>query len=597
MNQDEFVLLLKKKDDEIAYLKKLLNKLQPKIGGPGLNINPSQKPQTINDLGKLFDPLTVQNKLKSLSQPPTLNQNNNLFTQLPSLIPINQSIQIKKQIKTPEFKQQEFKIRELSKTTNVTCCILMSGGLNNFNKTINSMKTSFLDYDLITNWVYINAYTEPDELVNLENVINLSNHPITRQQMFITALDIINTKFSNTDYLLLLGDGIKFIKKNNYITDSLNILNNPDIGLVSLNKLSSNYEIKYDEFNNGINNSFWPCFTLRPIVYDFKLLLKMSKIEYENKYFEYHIVNNYINNYKFASLDNINYQIDLLNNFYKFILPYFKINIINTKFNNSTREFMQFFDNNCIDIREHEMKKISKLDHRLVKLFKNNSFGFRFEIMSHIITHLELWDYDCEYTNNDINIFIENHVAIPQNFMNILYNLINTLEVDILLLGDNMSGYIIKKTCMEYLYKSCANIINNLESFIYEHENDIKIGKVDLLKTNIMTPYDEDIINLEGYTFYSLLDSFGSDIKHVGGKKIEDLQYIADGDPTCVAFNTLGWMKHSVSDICSFKRFDHTRDINVGLYVKKSNIDIDSVVDYKINMLTENKDKKYLIQT
>jgi len=52
----------------------------------------------------------------------------------------------------------------------------------------------------------------------------------------------------------------------------------------------------------------------------------------------------------------------------------------------------------------------------------------------------------------------------------------------------------------------------------------------------------------EGYKFIPNKDSMGNDIKHVGDKTVEELKAICDEDPNCVAFNTLGYFKHSIVD-------------------------------------------------
>lgn len=559
MNMNDMELVLKKKDEEIAYLKKLLEKFHPKI---------EQHP-------------SINNKIAEIPIIP--------------VTPISQDIPIILHKIKPKV---TYELMPKKDTYVITCCILMSGGLNNFKKTMDSIMSGISDINLVTHWICVDAYSEENDLTTIHDsypnmhILSLEGHPITRQQMFYCALKEINNKFSDTECLLLLGDGIKFIKKGNFIGDALSLFNQENTCFVTLNKIMQDYECKYEEFNNGLNNSLWPCFSLRPTLFDFKILDKISKLYemYTNKYFEYHLVNN-LTNYKFSYLNNINYQIDLLNNFYKFKLPYFKINIISTKYSNNN-EFMKFFDANGINTRIHELKQIKKLDNKLLNLFKNNTFGYRLDIISHIMTHINLFDYDCEYTNNDINIFIEDHVIIPKNFMKILYDLIDSFEDDILFLGENMSGYIIKKTCMSNLVKLIenSNIVTNLSDFICSQEN-INIGQVDILKTNIDTPYDEEINQLENYTFFSLLDSHGNDIQYVGKKSLNELKTIADNDPTCVAFNTLGWMKHSISDVLNFKPLDTHRDVNVGMYVKNSNVDFDNLLNYKINMLTQNKNK------
>jgi len=71
----------------------------------------------------------------------------------------------------------------------------------------------------------------------------------------------------------------------------------------------------------------------------------------------------------------------------------------------------------------------------------------------------------------------------------------------------------------------------------------------------------------EGYVFYPSKDSMGHDIKYVGDKTVEELKAICDEDPSCLAFNTLGYFKHTIvdeSDYISLPSYDGKLH---GLYV------------------------------
>lgn len=93
-------------------------------------------------------------------------------------------------------------------------------------------------------------------------------------------------------------------------------------------------------------------------------------------------------------------------------------------------------------------------------------------------------------------------------------------------------------------------------------DTDIQTGTNFFLQPNVFT-------NLNGYTFYPNLDYFGSDICHQPEMEISDLKTWADQHPECIAFNTLGYMKHTVN----IQQLYKIRDVGYhpeGLYVKNS---------------------------
>lgn len=87
----------------------------------------------------------------------------------------------------------------------------------------------------------------------------------------------------------------------------------------------------------------------------------------------------------------------------------------------------------------------------------------------------------------------------------------------------------------------------------------------------------EDCGNI--WDFYEGVDSAGGDIRSVPNIDIDKLKAIADNDPNCVAFNTLGYLKSTIS-----KPFNPTRYINSsgqGIYVKR----IDTVSKSNITVI------------
>lgn len=88
-----------------------------------------------------------------------------------------------------------------------------------------------------------------------------------------------------------------------------------------------------------------------------------------------------------------------------------------------------------------------------------------------------------------------------------------------------------------------------------------------LIQHNINKSY----INFEDYIFYRNKDSPDNDIRFVYTKSLEELKTMADNDPKCVGFNTLGFLKNCIRPESEF--IDILRGIpNEGMYVKKTKL-------------------------
>jgi hypothetical protein len=69
---------------------------------------------------------------------------------------------------------------------------------------------------------------------------------------------------------------------------------------------------------------------------------------------------------------------------------------------------------------------------------------------------------------------------------------------------------------------------------------------------------------IEGYIFYPGLDSYGYDIKWVGGKTPLELKELCEADQNCIGFNTMGYLKYHIDNIKDCKFFKRSDE---GLYV------------------------------
>lgn len=80
---------------------------------------------------------------------------------------------------------------------------------------------------------------------------------------------------------------------------------------------------------------------------------------------------------------------------------------------------------------------------------------------------------------------------------------------------------------------------------------------------------------IEDYVFYSHMDSYGDDIIAVGEHSIEDLIAFANSYENCVAFNTLGYLKHGLTDEKDFIYLPYSSKPTHGLFIKKKYLNRD----------------------
>ena len=76
---------------------------------------------------------------------------------------------------------------------------------------------------------------------------------------------------------------------------------------------------------------------------------------------------------------------------------------------------------------------------------------------------------------------------------------------------------------------------------------------------------------IDNYIFFENKDSYDYDILLIPNKSVRELKNIADSLPTCVGFNTLGYLKYKISDVSNFIFLPNIKNNPEGLYIKKIN--------------------------
>lgn len=230
-----------------------------------------------------------------------------------------------------------------------------------------------------------------------------------------------------------------------------------------------------------------------------------------------------------------------------------KINIY--VISNSAKKWVEFINNHInddINFIRVKLANINVTDKDILNRFNGNSFNYRKDILSYIVTNKNIWrDHKI-----DQNICVMYEEVII-NDIDKLLQIIPDRDIEYTLLSENIiHGYVVNPAYTEKL--SFYNKIYD-EKYI-----------CDILNVTGDPYQDVNIELFDNYIFYSGLDSNGYDIKYVGTLPISRLKELADEDDNCMGFNTFGWLKYNIRPVHNFSKLsDNMVD---GLYVKNTDI-------------------------
>lgn len=266
---------------------------------------------------------------------------------------------------------------------------------------------------------------------------------------------------------------------------------------------------------------------------------------------------------------------------------------VNVISNNNIEEWKSFKES-AVDKLPYFIRVIPKpnttLDDYERKAFYKNNFNYLRAIMKPIVTSLNLLRQ-----NKSKNMMVLKHnIQLIDNFNDVfsaLLNIIKNSDYDIILLDTYESNKVdkiqlLQKTQTINLETCCGYLISTSGiQKILDHIEMNRIQNIDYLENitglnvfvlnqplYVIKPTqsiieDSTFTKLDGYTFYSQLDSFGGDICHVGSKSIEEYKTICEKENgTC--FNTLGFIKHTLDTEENFIYLPGSTKACQGLYVK-----------------------------
>ncbi len=401
------------------------------------------------------------------------------------------------------------------------------------------------------------------------------------------------------------------------------------------------YNAFMERNDHRLNSAYWPHFTFRPSVHRVKTLRDIG-LFYRTEHFEMEYAKEYIAwGYETAFLDTFSslhigkktweknkenaYNLNQESQFgapsddeisvaskYSLTGPNNNIKVIHKQ--DQLQQWREFKEqmrkiNPRYNYRRIEIEPITTLPTHLMKTFNNGKISS--ETINLAIAHSKEWSETTDFTTI-LDYNIELRPDFDVQIERILKN-INPDEHQLIYLGfeqDNISsnenvdlvpinsksktllacGYIISKVGAKKLNVKLRDvqfdssikqfIANALDGNVWQLSNS-------LITTNAVITSSEqsNVREYEGYKFFRGMDSHGNDVGYHENKSIEELIKIVDEDERCVAFNTLGWIKHKV--IPDMVTLYGARSLDDGLYVR-----LDRWDEYnRERIITENKRK------
>jgi hypothetical protein len=231
-----------------------------------------------------------------------------------------------------------------------------------------------------------------------------------------------------------------------------------------------------------------------------------------------------------------------------------------------------------IDVNNHNyFEKIDKYNTKYNSLIKNifSKNTIHKNYIYTFLTHYNIWKI--LKTNNIYDYFI----IIDNNALNVK----NRIDKDVdILLFKNTFTYIIHKKCFnkifEYIHSNKiqdANIYNfflKLDSFkIVETDHEHMNKPINELMNQ---EFNEDIFNKYEYMYIKNLDHYGDDIVFANTQDINNIKYYLEENDSCIAFNTYGYIKHSVdmNNLITLNNEKYGLYIHIDRYNKKYNSDL-----------------------
>jgi GR25 family glycosyltransferase involved in LPS biosynthesis len=494
-----------------------------------------------------------------------------------------------------------------------------------FEQTINSILNTWLDIDKIDYWYCIddNSSTEDREKMrSLYPWIDFHMKSLD-EKGHLKSMNMIYSKLNELKpkYWIHLEDDFLFFDKMNYIESAIKglevmkdhnvkqVLFNRSYGeeidgynIISYIKVDNNYSIHhFDPVKNSTDSNcyYWPHYSFRPSLVDVESILKLGNFDSKNTFFEMDYAKrwtesgyksgffNKITNLHIGRLTKDRNNKDILNAYQMNNEEQFKSSNSNSNNNNTL-----YYKNNYKQITNSENNNNNHLffNTGVIKIFENNNFDYKTDIMMNALSHYKLWSEIINDDKNSYYLVIEDNAHFLKDFdkkMELLDNYL--VDKDMILLGykevntnqkkyntDNENKITInlldKSTYSGTLFAYTINkngakkLIDYIEKNGIKDEIGILIKNVEDLKIcECNPPLVKDIE--DQFVFVSGYDQLQNDIYYSNqpNKNIDFYKLLALNNDQYVAFNTLGFFKNKLDKLTVSPYFKN----GDGIYIKK----------------------------
>lgn len=358
-----------------------------------------------------------------------------------------------------------------------------------------------------------------------------------------------------------------------------------------------------EKYKNAPTNGYWPHFSFRPSLMKVEMLKDVGHF-YHTPHFEMQYADEYVSRgWRSAFYDTFScihigkktwekskdnaYDLNQTGQF-SIDCETLGVYVLSEKldhwkkFKEAAKDKLEYFIRQKVD----NIQFLSQSQH---EVFYKNNFYYRRDIINALVSQYEtLWkDMNSEYL-----MILDEKVKLNDNFVSELTSLVDQIK------GQNyefivvsyerheieksqtvnrvvqprgpINGYLISKTGREKLNAWVAE--HGMKSQLYEFVGEvleIYESGYSLFNLNNNVQEEKTYLEIPGYKFYSQMDSRGGDIMYVGNKTPTELKAIAEANPGCIGFNTLGWLKKEIHDEKEFIHLYLSTKIEHGLYVKE----------------------------
>lgn len=409
--------------------------------------------------------------------------------------------------------------------------------LDCFMKTMQSIIDCFDDFDKISSWYVIDDNSSDSDKTKMKesfpfiNLIEKRNDEKGHRKSMNIIHDLLMSR--DVDYWLHLEDDWLFLKRGNYVIPAIECLES---------RVGKNLNVKQILFNKGYgetvgdvitpigsvflpedssillhvqnqrvpipSSSYWPHYSFRPSVCSVAAIRCLGNFNSENSFFEGDYANRFSKHgYRSAYFNDITcLHIGKLSGFRGQISSESNAYELNNV-NQFSYDKKNHSNHNFNKTDKHELEEI-KVQSNNVELITTEPLVFDESRIFN--SHFDQYSLKTEYKTMDEEQFIK-------------------------IAGPNRSPFSEKPLAP-------------------------KVKLLDVLPVNTVYEEQEEFVFVEGW------DIIGYDAEYVEGRDVNIMKYHARQTPHCLAFNTLGFTKHTVASLASSPYFG-TGD---GVYIKKS---------------------------